>query len=62
MKKKVRSHPVKKYNKLFKYLSFDQSLLSSLLITVIIILYAFAILGLFQILDIPVGGGEAALN
>jgi len=59
MKRKVRSNPVKKYNKLFKYLSFDQSLLSSLIITIIILLYAFAILGLFQILEIPVGHGEA---
>jgi len=59
MKKKVRSNPIKKYNKLFKYLSFDQTLFSSLLITIIILLYAFAILGLFQILDIPVSGGEA---
>lgn len=54
MKKKVRSNPIKKYNKLFKYLSFDQRLLSSLLITIIILLYAFAILGVFYLLGIQV--------
>jgi len=54
MKKKLRLNPIKKYNKLFKYLSFDQRLLSSLFITIIILLYAFAILGLFSLLKIPV--------
>ena len=59
MKKKVHTSPIKKYNKLFKFLSFDQRLLSSLFITIIILLYAFAILGLFSLLEIPVSPIEA---
>jgi hypothetical protein len=53
MKKITRSNPINKYNKLFKFLNFDQSLLSSFLITAIILLYAFAIMGLFLLLDTP---------
>lgn len=56
MKRTVRSNlsPIKKYNKLFKFLSFDQSLLSSFLITIIILIYAFAIFGLFLLIRVPV--------
>ncbi|KLL05118.1 MAG: hypothetical protein MRERV_5c063 [Mycoplasmataceae bacterium RV_VA103A] len=59
MKRKIRPNPINRYNKLFKFLSFDQSLLTCFLITIIILLYAFAILGVFTILEIPVGSGEA---
>jgi len=54
MKKTARLNPSKKYNKLFKFLNFDQSLLSSLFITIIIFLYIFAILGLFSLLGIAI--------
>lgn len=59
MKKKVHINPSKKYNRLFKFLSFDQSLLSALLITIIILLYAFAIIGLFFLLGISVQPTQA---
>ncbi|WP_322632711.1 hypothetical protein [endosymbiont DhMRE of Dentiscutata heterogama] len=61
-KKKVRSNPINRYNKLFKFLSFDQGLLSCLLITIIILLYTFAILGVFSSLEIPAGAGEAVIS
>jgi len=61
MKKNIRSSPIKRYNKLFKFLSFDQSLLSSFLITIVILLYAFAILGLFYSLGISTSA-EGIIN
>jgi len=54
MKKTTRLNPIKKYNKLFKFLSFDQSLLSSFFISIVILLYAFAILGLFSLLGVNI--------
>jgi hypothetical protein len=55
MKKKVRPNLDNKYNKLFKFLTFDQSLFSSIFITFSILIYAFAILGVFFLLDIKIG-------
>ncbi|WNE41040.1 MAG: hypothetical protein mread185_000497 [Mycoplasmataceae bacterium] len=55
MKKKSRSNFDDKYNKLFKFLTFDQSLFSSIFITVAIILYAIVILVFFIfVLKIPI--------
>jgi len=62
MKKKVHLNPIQRYNRLFKYLNLDQSLFSSFLITIVILLYAFAILRLFSVLGIPVGRGEVAFK
>jgi len=63
MKKTVRSNsdPIKRYNKLFKFLSFDQSFLSSFLITIVILIYAFAMLGLFFLLGVSVINAEGPM-
>ena len=53
MKKKlIRSNPTRKYNKLFKFLTFDLSFLACIFITVIILLCLFATWGFFEILEI----------
>ena len=54
MKNKNRSNFDNKYNKLFKFLTFDQSLFSSILITLAILTFAFAILGFFYLLGVNV--------
>jgi len=52
MKKSVRSNPIRKYNKLFKFLTFDLSFLACIFITLVILLYMFAIFGLFKVLSV----------
>ena len=52
MKKSIRSNPVRKYNKLFKFLTFDLSFLTCIFIAMIILLYMFAIWGLFKTLNV----------
>jgi hypothetical protein len=55
MKKKIHSNPIQKYNKLFKFLSFDLNFFSCLLIAIIILAYMFAIAGIFFLLNIKEG-------
>ncbi|MCE8159313.1 MAG: hypothetical protein I3273_05590 [Candidatus Moeniiplasma glomeromycotorum] len=51
--KKPRSiSPLQKYNRLFKFLVFDLSLLNCILMTYLIFLYFFAIFQLFSLLGV----------
>ncbi|KLL02066.1 MAG: hypothetical protein MRERC_5c099 [Mycoplasmataceae bacterium RC_NB112A] len=51
-KKKDSPSPLKRYNRLFKFLSFDLSLLSCIVMMIIIFSYFLAIFQLFSLLKI----------
>ncbi|MCE8162975.1 MAG: hypothetical protein I3273_00550 [Candidatus Moeniiplasma glomeromycotorum] len=51
-KKKGSLSPIKKYNRLFKFLAFDLSLTECVVMTIIILVYLFAIFQLFSLLKV----------
>ena len=52
MKKSTRSNPIRKYNKLFKFLTFDLSFLACIFIALVVLLYMFVIFGLLKALEV----------
>ena len=61
-KKKVSTNYVRKYNKLFKFLSFDLRFTSCLLITILLLLYFFLVLKIYHATEIdPTGQGFSSL-